>query len=97
MTEINAQTTTDAIKTYDRLAHSYNVTNLHYHADNGLFDTAKFKAFIKYANQTLYFCGVSAHHKNGKAKCRIGDITTGIRISLLHFSHRWSNAIDHSL
>ena len=97
MTVMNAKSTTEAKEAYDRLALSHNVTNLHYHADNGLFDTAAFKASIKHANQTLSFCGVNAHHQNGKAERRIGDVTTGTRTSLLHASHRWPNAIDSSL
>ena len=97
MTVMNGQTTTEAKEAYDRLALSYNVTNLHYHADNGLFDTAAFKTSIKHANQTLSFCGVNAHHQNGKAERRIGDVTTGTRTSLLHASHRWPNAINASL
>ena len=97
MTEVNGQTTTDSKEVFDRLAHSYNVKILHYHADNGLFDTAKFKTCIKDSNQTLLFWGVNARHQNGKAKRRIGGINTGTRVSLLHASHHWSNTINASL
>ena len=91
---MNAKYTAKAKEAYARLALSHNITNVHYHADNGLFDTAAFKASIKHANQTLSFCGVNDHHQNGKAERRIGDVTTGTRTSFPHVSHRWHNAIE---
>ena len=94
---MSAKTTTEAKEAYDRLALSHNVTNLHYHTDNDIFDTVAFKASIKHAPQTLSFCDVNAHHQNGKVERRIGDVTTGTRTSLLHASHRWHNTIDASL
>ena len=43
------------------------------------------------------FCGVNAHHQNGKAKCRSQDVTEGARITLIHASDCWPKAIDVSL
>ena len=73
-------------------AHGVRVT--HYHADNGLFDTKAFKASVTKAQQTLSFCGVNAHHQNGKAEQRIKDVTEGARTSLLHAAHRWPKAVS---
>ena len=50
MTVMNVKSTIEAKEAYDRLALSHSVTNLHYHADNGLFDTAVFKTSIKHTN-----------------------------------------------
>ena len=97
MTEMNAETTVEAKLAFERLFSTYNVNISHYHCDNVLFDTKLFRKTVNTANQTLSFCGVNAHHQNGKAEKRIGDITTGTRTSLLHASHRWPTAIDSSV
>ncbi|MEM1010162.1 MAG: hypothetical protein AAGJ35_14295, partial [Myxococcota bacterium] len=68
-----------------------------YHADNGLFDTKKFKESIAVNKQTLSFCGPNAHHQNGKAENRIKDVTTHSRTALLHAAHRWPQAINAHL
>ena len=97
MTEMNGATTVEAKQAFERLAHSHNVAIKHYHCDNGLFDTRIFKQSIEKANQTISFCGVNAHHQNGRAERRIKDITEGSRTSLLHASHRWPKAVHPSL
>ena len=97
MTEMDAKATIEAKDAFERLAASHAVRIRHYHCDNGLFDTNAFKASIIIARQTISFCGVNAHHQNGKAERRIGDITTGTRTSLLHASHRWPSAVHVSL
>ena len=66
----------------------------HYHADNSLFDTKVLKASVNKAQQTLSFCGVNAHHQNGKAEQRIKDVTEGARTSILHAAHRWLKAVS---
>jgi hypothetical protein len=87
MIKMNAETTAEAKLAFERVAASYGATVRHYHSDNGLFDTKAFKASISKAGQTLSFCGVNAHHQNGKTKNRIKDITTGGRTALLHAAH----------
>ncbi|MEM7283838.1 MAG: reverse transcriptase domain-containing protein, partial [Pseudomonadota bacterium] len=97
MTKMNADTTVKAKSAFERLASSHGVHISHYHADNGLFDTKTFRDAIQKANQTLSFCGVNAHHQNGKAENRIKDITKGARTALLHATHRWPKAINAAL
>ena len=97
MTDMNAEATVAAKEAFERLAGSYNVLIKHYHCDNGLFDTVAFKASIIQANQTISFCGVNAHHQNGRAERRIRDVTEGARTALLHASHRWPKAIHPAL
>lgn len=94
ITEMNAAATVEAKMAFERIAHSYYVVIKHYHCDNGLFDTKEFKLAIERANQTITFCGVNAHHQNGKAEQRVGDVTTNARTSLLHAAHRWPKAVD---
>jgi hypothetical protein len=97
MTKLDAASTVKAKLAFKRIANSHSVAIKHYHADNGLFDTKAFKKSVSEAGQTLSFCGVNAHHQNGKAENRIKDITTGGRTSLLHAAHRWPKAIHASL
>ena len=73
---------------FECLAHSHNINIRHYHCDNGLFDTNIFKASVLSTDQYISFCGVNAHHQNGKVERRIGDVTQGIQTSLLHASHQ---------
>ena len=97
MTNRDGPSTVAAKEAFERILSTHGVKAKHYHADNGLFDTEVFKSSIKQAHQTLSFCGVNAHHQNGKAERRIGDVTQGTRTSLLHASHRWPAAIHASL
>ena len=97
MTEMNGDTTVEAKQAFERIASKYGVKVRHYHADNGLFDTKTFWSAVESANQTMSFCGVNAHHQNGKAENRVKDVTTNARTSLLHASHRWPKAIHASL
>lgn len=97
MSEMNAEATVDAKRAFERVCAKHGVVVRHYHADNGLFDTQKFKLSVEQAGQSLTFCGVNAHHQNGKAERRIKDVTEGARTALLHAVHRWPKAIDASL
>ena len=67
MTEMNAETTVEAKLSFEHVCNAHGVRVVHYHANNGLFDTKAFKASVTKAQQTLSFYGVNAHHQNGKA------------------------------
>jgi hypothetical protein len=97
MTKMDGESTVEAKLAFERVASSHGVNVLHYHADNGLFDSKVFKESVTKGNQTLSFCGVNAHHQNGRAEARIKDITTNARTALLHAAHRWPKAIHASL
>ena len=97
MTSLDAASTVAAKLAFERCLSQYHVTAHHYHADNGLFSSKLFRDSIHTAGQTLSFCGVNAHHQNGKAEARIKDVTEGARTALLHASHRWPKAVDVSL
>jgi Reverse transcriptase (RNA-dependent DNA polymerase) len=47
--------------------------------------------------QRLTFCGVGAHHQNGRAEKRIRDIQDLARTSLIHANLRWPDAVDARL
>ena len=97
MMEMDADATVKAKQAFEQICSEHNVKIRHYHADNGLFDMHAFKLSIQKSGQNLSFCGVNAHHQNGKAENRIKDITTGARTALLHASHRWPRTIHASL
>lgn len=98
MTEMDGPATIEAKAAFERVMASHGVTVRHYHADNGLFDTKIFRAAIVKARQDLTFCGVNAHHQNGRAENRIKVVTQGARrTSLIAASHRWPQAIHPSL
>ena len=94
MTEMNAEATVEAKLAFERVCNAHGVQVTHYHAENGLFDSKVFKAYVTKAQQTLSFCGVNSHHQNGKAEQRIKDVTEGARTSLLHAAYRWPNAVS---
>ena len=97
MTEMNAETTVKAKEVFERIAHSYGIHVKHYHCDNGLFDTKKFRTSIQIAKQTISFCEVNAHHQNGVAERHIRDLRDIARSMLLHAQHHWPKVITSNL
>jgi len=97
MKKMDGDATVKAKQACERVAMAHGVQISQYHADNGLFDTKVFKSAVAMAKQTLSFCGVNAHHQNGRAENRIKDVTTCVRSALLHAAHRWPKAIHASL
>ena len=97
MTEMNSEATVEAKLAFERVCNAHGVRVTHYHAENGLFDTKAFNASITKSQQTLLFCRVNAHHKNGKAEQRIKDVTEGAHTSLLYAAYRWPKAMSPSL
>ena len=97
MTKLTGVSTVAAKQAFEQILKKHGVKALHYHANNGLFDTKVFCKSIAHNGQTLTFCGVNAHHQNSIAECCIQDVTTGTQTSLLHASHRWLKAIHPSL
>ena len=94
---LTTEETLEAKHTFERVAEQYGVRILHYHADNGRFADKAFVDDVHAAQQTITFCGVSAHHQNGIAERRIRDITESARTMLLHAAHRWPKAISANL
>lgn len=97
MTSIDAAATVEANLAFARFHASHGVTIKHYYCDNGLYGTKKFKASINTASQTISFCGLNAHHQNGKSENMIKDLTTNSRTSLIHAAHQWPDTIGNAL
>ena len=53
---------------FEQYARGLGVDVEHYHADNGRFADNSFINNVKEQGQTITYCGVNAHHQNGKAE-----------------------------
>jgi Reverse transcriptase (RNA-dependent DNA polymerase) len=93
-TSTSAAETVDSKKEFERYARSNGVQVMHYHADNGRFSDKAWRDHVVNMGQTLSFCGVSAHHQNGRAEKRIRDLQDLARTSLIHASRRWPDVIN---
>jgi len=82
---------------FEKFASTHGVHIKHYHADNGRFKDNLFTKSIEDKGQTISFCGVGAHHQNGIAEKRIGDLQRRATTLLLHAQRRWPDAINTHL
>jgi hypothetical protein len=89
-----ASETIEAKKAFERFASTHGVVVRHYHSDNGIFETREFQDEVAACQQTISFCGVNAHHQNGKAEKKIRDLQELTRTMILHAQQRWSDAIN---
>jgi hypothetical protein len=108
---VHTQESTSAIDTivakeaFERFALRHNIKRIkHYHCDNGIFASKKFRAAVKDATQTMMFCAVNAHHQNGVAERRIQGLTDQARAMLVNACHKnpfatnnlWPFALRHA-
>jgi hypothetical protein len=89
--------TVEAKKAFERYAKTYGVTIKHYHADNGIFAAAEFVRAIEESGQSITYCGVNAHHQNGRAEKKIRDLQDQARTMILHAQQRWPTAVTANL
>jgi transposase InsO family protein len=94
---MSSEETVKAKESFERYAKSYGVNIKHYHADNGRFKDKAFMKSIEDSGQTISFSGVGAHHQNGIAEKRIGDLQRRATTLLLHAQRRWPDAITTHL
>ena len=78
---------------YEGHARRHGVNVKHYHTDNGIFAGNMFKEDVRAQRQTMSYCGVGAHHQNGRVEKLIRDIQDQGRTVLLHAQHRWPDAV----
>ena len=62
--------------------HGHNIKS--WHADNGRYTEKDFKEAVSFADQTINFCGVGAHHQNEIAEAAVKKGTLQARPFLLH-------------
>jgi hypothetical protein len=73
-TSMTSEETLKSKLAFEKFAASHRVNIKHYHEDNGRFKDKLFSKSIEEKGQTISFCGVGAHHQNGIAEKRIGDL-----------------------
>jgi Reverse transcriptase (RNA-dependent DNA polymerase) len=93
----SAADTIQAKRAFELYASTHGVKILHYHADNGRFADNAWRKDVRDNQQRLTFCGVNAHHQNGRAEKRIRDLQDMARTSLIHAQRRWPKAINAHL
>ena len=68
-----------------------------FRSDDGLFKISEFKADIDGLDQTITYCGVSAHHQNGIVERYIRTMVDKARTALLNAHARWSKRMKMEL
>jgi hypothetical protein len=96
-TSMTSEETLKSKLAFEKFALWHGVHIKHYHADNGRFKDNLFTKSIEDKGQTISFCGVGAHHQNGIAEKRIGDLQRRATTLLLHAQRWWPDAINTHL
>ena len=95
---LNAFEAIEAKHAFERWANFCGVKVAHYHTDNGIFAESALMADIFTKGQTISFCGVNAHFRNGCAERRtIRSLQKMARAQLLHKAVRWPTVITTNL
>ena len=83
-----------AKKAFEKLvSRSVNTVKI-YHTDNRSYDENGFMASLNANNQTITFCGVGAHHKNGIFERRIWTVTKISRTIPFYAQRYWPECVD---
>jgi hypothetical protein len=93
MRDMTREATLEAKQAYKRRVESYGVKVCNYDADNGRFAENMFMQDVEDKNQNITFCGIGAHHQNGKAEKLIREITEDACTSLSHAHQLWPEAV----
>ena len=96
-TSLSSEETVKGKEAFETYARAHGVHVKHYHADNGRFKDRGFTKSLEENKQTITYAGVGAHHQNGIAEKRIGDLQRKATTLLLHAQRRWPDAISTSL
>jgi hypothetical protein len=82
---------------FEKYALDRGVKILNYHADNGIFRANKWVDACRSQGQGLSFAAVNAHHQNGMAERRIGELQGLARTMLIHANKRWPKVATANL
>lgn len=87
----------EAKQAFEQYTQLHGIAIKHIHCDSGRFANQLFKQHVKASHQMITFCGINAHHQNGRAEWRICNITEASYTMLLHAAQRWPKAIVSNL
>jgi len=91
---LTGEKTIHAKASYEGFSRKHGVQVKHYHTDNRIFSRKQFQEDVKAQRQTMSYCGVVAHHQNGRAEMLLRDLQDHGRTVLLHAQQRWPNAVN---
>eukprot|EP00978_Attheya_sp_CCMP212_P006292 scaffold14257_cov69-Attheya_sp.AAC.1 len=97
MRSVSQEETLAAKHGWERIAATFGRAIKRYHADNGRYAEADFRADATKQGQTVTYCGVGAHHQNGIAESWVKQFTLKGRTLLLHAKRHWPEAITTML
>ena len=86
-----------AKQNFEQFALDSGVVVQKYLADNGAFKAKDFVQHIREHEQSIHYCGVNAHHKNGVAERSIRTVSDTARAMILHSAAHWKNGIEASV
>ena len=86
-----------AKRAYEAKLRKYGKEVRHYHADNGTYTVAQYKAEIEDKKESLTFCRVGSHYENSRAENYIKIVCELARSMLIHIIHRWPEVITQAL
>jgi hypothetical protein len=93
MRAVTQDETLAAKHAWERIAATHGREIKRYHADNGRYAEADFRADAESLGQQVTYCGVGAHHQNGLAENTVKQFTLKGRTLLLHAKRHWPEAI----
>ncbi len=96
-TALTSEETVKGKEAFEAYAKAHGVRIKQYHANNGRFKEIAFLKSIHVNHQTFSFSGVGAHHQNGVAEKRLGNLQRRASTLLLHTQRRWPDAIKSHL
>jgi hypothetical protein len=85
----NANKTIDSALQLEAIAREEVINIKHYHPDNGIFLTNKFKTHCNACHIKYSFGGVGAKHQNGIAERNIKMAAQWARANMLHLANNW--------
>jgi hypothetical protein len=95
-TSMTSEETLKSKLAFEKFALSHGVHIKHYHADNGRLKDTLFTRDIEEKGQTISYCGVGAHHQNGIAEKRLGDLQRTATALLLHAQRGGQMQLTHT-
>ena len=93
----SAKETLEGKALFERKCASFGIKVEHYHADNGIFASLKWKEACEMSGQGYSYSGVNAHFQSGICERRVRELQELSRTMMIHASARWPEAMSAHL